>query len=84
MIKIPCLLLVISLVVSGCATSMTASTYVMKDDVMTLAKRTVVKHSWWGGLPALAPMTAEIKDGEFSISSTSVELNGIINGSLKN
>jgi len=46
---------------------------------MILAKTTTVKHSWWLGLFAFAPMDVEIIDGEFSVHSKSVDLSNIVN-----
>jgi len=61
---------------SGCATRATIATYGPAGDLL---KTTTVHHSWWLGLPALAPMDWEFKDGEFSSDCKSVDLNNIVN-----
>ena len=67
------LILLTTNLIAGCATRCEVQTYVgeLAGDPI---KRTVIKHSWWLGLPALAPMDMEIIDGEFGVKSASVKL----------
>lgn len=68
-----CIIVFSVLLVSACATRMTSKTYVGRkpgDPVKT----TVINHTWWMGLPALAPMDAGIKDGGFEVNSKAVDL----------
>lgn len=61
------------LTLTGCATQMTSRTY-GPDTEKNMLKTTKVKHTWWCGLPALAPMDASIKDGDFEIESRALKI----------
>jgi len=65
--------LALALALSGCATRVETSTWVATEPEDPV-KRTVVKHSWWLGLPAIAPMDSSIKDGDFEVETKSFNL----------
>lgn len=70
----PKILALLTLVIlSGCATRIETATWVGINPTDPI-KRTVVKHSWWLGLPALAPMDSSFKDGEFEVETKAVDL----------
>lgn len=61
-----CAFVALTLVVTGCATNMESTTTGPDGEVL---KTTKVEHTWWLGLPCIAPMDATIYDGEFKAES---------------
>jgi uncharacterized protein YcfL len=70
------LLFLFAFALTGCATRATVATYGPENNLL---KTTTVKHSWWLGLPAFAPMDVRIVDGAFSVESKAADLGNIIN-----
>lgn len=73
--------LTLSTILSGCATRFDTRTWV-SDDPSDPVKHTRVTHSWWMGLPAIAPMDATFKDGDFVIETKAVNLPTVDIGTL--
>jgi len=73
--------LVTFLGLNGSATRFDTSTWVAAEEGEPI-KHTRVTHSWWMGLPAIAPMDASFTDGEFQVETKAVNLPTIDIGTL--
>ncbi len=59
--------------ITGCATRVTTCTW-GPDPGKNILKKTTVSHSWWLGLPAIAPMDSSVKDGEFQVETRAMKV----------
>ena len=75
---VPILLL---LCLTGCATRFETMTWLGTSPDEPI-KRTVIKQSWWLGLPALAPMDVTLNDGDFIIETKAIGLPSFDVGTL--